>query len=360
MFSSLGRFLRNHRRTLVVSGVIMGGAVVLWRCSRQKLLEWKQNEVQKLLQGSRRSQHFESTERSCNQTIMNLAVCVRNSVTKSLDTEKVVNDLREGSADKIAAWNKLKVFSIARSATIIYANTMLVATLRVQLSLMGAYMFKNYQKTLDSGSLSEQLQQKYLTLCSYFIDEGIQRLSGFIERHVEHTVSSIKLTDKLSIRDLEQIYLAIISTVILDEENDPVKKLTSYMLPSKVEREDDPLLKKIINETLDLLESQELQNLVQANVRTGFVALIDKISEYFIEIPFEKNGISSLKDLEKKNGFLDINKITMPMAKIIPIINGQVPDAPTQNDISADWLQKLIMNEMFKSFGANIYEAFSF
>lgn len=310
-----------------------------------------------MLQRSRRSQHFESTERSCNQTIMNLAVCVRNAVTKSLDTEQVVNDLRTGTADKITAWNKLKVFSIARSATIIYADTMLVATLRVQLNLMGAYMFKNSQKTLDNGCLDEQLQQKYLTLCSHFIDEGIQRLSLFIEKKVEETVNSIKLTDKLSIRDLEQIYLAIMSTILADEASDPVKMMTSYMLPVNVENERDPLLKKIILETLDLLETEELRNLVQSNIRTGFVALVDKISEYFTEIP-EKNGLSSKE--ERKNGFLDVNKITMPMAKIIPIINGQVPDSPTKNDIPTDWIQRLIMDDMFKSFGANIYEAFSF
>ncbi|XP_015112354.1 peroxisomal biogenesis factor 3 [Diachasma alloeum] len=360
MFSSLRRFLSNHRRKFIVSGIIVGSAVVLWRCSKQKLLEWKQKEVQELLQRSRRSQHFESTERSCNQTIINLAVCVRNSVIKSLDTEKVVNELRDGSADKITAWNKLKVFSIARSATVIYANTMLVATLRVQLNLMGAYMFKNSQKTLDTGHLSEELQQKYLTLCSYFIDEGIQRLSAFIERKVDETVSSIKLTDKLSIRDLEQIYLAIMSTVLADDACNPVKRLTSYMLPPNVEEENDPLLKKIVIETLDLLETEELQSLMQSNIRTGFVALVDKISEYFIEIPFEKNGMSGLKELEGKYGFLDVNKITMPMAKIIPIVNGQVPDAPTQNDIPTDWLQRLIMDEMLKSFGANVYEAFSF
>ncbi|XP_063994442.1 peroxisomal biogenesis factor 3 [Diachasmimorpha longicaudata] len=359
MFSTLRRFLNNHRRKFIVSGIIVGSAVVLWRCSKQKLLEWKQKEVQELLQRSRRSQHFESTERSCNQTIINLAVCVRNSVTKVLDTEKVVNELRQGSADKVTAWNKLKVFSIARSATIIYANTMVVAILRVQMNLMGAYMFRNSQKTLDTGNFSEQLQQKYLSLGSYFIDEGIQRLSSFIEKKVEETVSSIKLTDQLSIRDLEQIYLAIMSTVLADDCN-PVKKLTNYMLPPKVEEENDPLLKKIIIATLDLLETEELQGLIQSNIRTGFVALVDKISEYFIEIPLKKNGMQSLKEVEKKNGFSDINKITMPMAKIIPIINGQVPDAPTPNDIPSEWLQRLIMDEMLKSFGANIYEAFSF
>uniref|UniRef100_A0A6V7JZZ0 Peroxisomal biogenesis factor 3 n=1 Tax=Bracon brevicornis TaxID=1563983 RepID=A0A6V7JZZ0_9HYME len=293
---------------------------------------------------------------------MSLAGCVRTSVIKVLDTGKVVNDLRSGTADKISAWNKLKVFSISRSAAIIYANTMLVATMRVQLNLMGAYMFKNTQQPLTAGNLDEVMQQRYLTLCSYFLDEGIERLSSFIEKKVSEAVSTIKLTDQMSIRDLEQVYRAIMATILTDKTGDPIRNLASYMLPSKIEEQEEPLLKQMIIQTLDLLESEELRDLMQSSIRQGFVMLIDKISEYFIDVPSTdklNNGINN--DTELKNGrFLDINKITMPMAKIIPIINGQVPDVAIQNDVPAEWLQRLIMDGMLKSFGANVYEAFSF
>lgn len=380
MFSSVRGFLNRHKRKFIISGVVVGGFILITRYTQRKLREWQEKEIRELLERTRRSQHFESTERACDQTIMTLATNVRNSVTKSLDTEAVVNKLRNGCTDKVTSWNILKILAISRSAVIIYAHAMLVTTLRIQLNLVGGYMFKGSQNPNGSVKIDEITQQKYMSLCGYFMDEGVEKLCALVKGKVEEITASISLRDKLTLRDLEQIYWSIMSLVSSDPKIDPVKNLTSYMIPSNCEKETDTNLSKMINETLDLLESEEVETLIQTSIRSGFVLVIDHISEYFGDSTTRSNGIKNEKhkispvpgtsdgkeailtnSMEKSSDeFVNLNKVTMPMAKIIPIINGQVPDVPTTGDVPSDWLQRLTLNDKLKTLGANVYEAFSF
>lgn len=375
--------MNRHKRKFVISGVVVGSFILITRYTQRKLREWQEKEVRELLERTRRCQHFESTERTCNQTILTLSSSVRNSVTNVLDTETVVNKLRNGCTDKVASWNLLKVLAITRSAVIIYSHAMLVATLRIQLNLVGGYMFKDSQNLNGVVKADGITQQKYLSLCGYFMDEGVEKLSALIKEKVEEITASISLRDKLTLRDLEQIYWSIMSLVSADLKVDPVKNLASYMIPENCEKETDDVLSKMIIETLDLLESEEVQSLVQTSIRSGFVLVIDHISEYFGDSVAKSNGIKkesfspapgtsngketlwadSVKKSEDachKDVFVNLNEITMPMAKIIPIINGQVPEVPTSGDVPSDWLQRLILNDKLKAMGANVYEAFSF
>ncbi|XP_024942651.1 peroxisomal biogenesis factor 3 [Cephus cinctus] len=384
MFSRLRDFLNRHKRKFIVSGIVIGSLVFLTRYTQRKLREWQEKEVNDLLERSRRRQHFESTERTCNQTILSLATALRESVIKALDTDAVINKLRSGCQDKVETWNTLKVLAISRSATIIYAYAMLVTSLRIQLNLVGGYMFKNSKNQNTVAPMSGPSLEKYLTLCEYFMDEGVEKLGSLIQQKVKQITDATSLTDQLALRDLEQIYWAIVSSISADNSRDPVKNLSTYMLSTNCENEADDTLSRIIKETLDLMESEEVQTLMRTIIRSGFVLVMDHISEYFTCTPPVTNGVKpaekntplpgSSKESETfwadsveqpinsfdMDGFLNLNKITMPVAKIIPIINGQVPDISTQGDVPSDWLQRLILNEKLKALGANIYEAFSF
>ena len=81
---------------------------------------------------------------------------------------------------------------------------------------------------------------------------------------------------------------------------------------------------------------------------------IQKLSEYFNE------NNKSIDETSTSDAFVNLNAVTMPMAKIIPILNGQVPESPTPGDLPSDWLQRLLLSEELKALGANIYEAFSY
>ncbi|XP_012277186.1 peroxisomal biogenesis factor 3 [Orussus abietinus] len=379
MFSRLKGFLNRHKRKFIIGGVVIGGFVFITRYTQRKLWELHANQVREVIERLRRKQHFESTERTCNQTILSLAISLRDSVSDALNTEEVLNQLRNGCNVKVVAWNNLKVLAFSRSAVHIYVNAMLVATLRIQLNLLGGYLFKDSQNLQGAIKINEMIQQRYLCLCIYFMEEGVQKLSSFIKEKVEEVVASKSLAEKLSVRDLEQIYWAIVSSVSADSSREPVKNLTSYMLPPNCERESEGIMLKLINETLDLLESEEVQNLIRNSVRSGFVLAIDHISEYFTETIAMPNGSASVPAPSNQTNepctesvdnsmdvarytyeFVNLHNITMPLAKIIPIIHGQVQNIQTKGDIPSDWMERLILNDKLKILGANVYEAFSF
>lgn len=62
----------------------------------------------------------------------------------------------------------------------IYAIVILVITLKVQLSIIGGYMYK------DPTSISSEMQEKYLSICQTFLKDGIEKLSNVMEAEVSN------------------------------------------------------------------------------------------------------------------------------------------------------------------------------
>lgn len=60
----------------------------------------------------------------------------------------------------------------------IYAVVMLVITLKVQLSIIGGYLYK------EPSSISTEMQEKYLSLCQSFLKKGIEKLKTLMETEV--------------------------------------------------------------------------------------------------------------------------------------------------------------------------------
>ncbi|XP_003706313.1 peroxisomal biogenesis factor 3 [Megachile rotundata] len=380
MFSRIRGFVSRHRRKFIFGGIVFGSIVII-RYTTRKLREWQEKEIKEMLDKTKRRHYFECTERTCSQMIMSLTATLRDSIIQVLDTETIVNKLRSGCPDKVACWNELKVLAIARSAVVIYSYAMLATLIRIQFNVMGGHVYKDIQNS--NGITTENIvRTKYLSLSRHFIYDGIKKLSMLIKDKVAEITASISLKDELTLRDIEEIYWAITSSISADNSKDPIKNLAEYMLLLNCEDDQEPMLSKLITETLDLLESEEVQNLTQSNIRSGFSLLVDHISAFFVGTPTvengktvqngfsvpgtssqnhnswtEKNSISANYD---SSTFVNINKISMPMAKLIPIVNGQVPDKPTSKDFQTDLLQRLVTNNELKTLGANIYEAFSF
>lgn len=60
----------------------------------------------------------------------------------------------------------------------IYSLVMLVITLKVQLSIIGGYLYK------DTSSISTEIQEKYLSICEGFLKNGMDKLKDVMENEV--------------------------------------------------------------------------------------------------------------------------------------------------------------------------------
>jgi hypothetical protein len=103
--------------------------------------------------------------------------------------------------------------------------------------------------------------------------------------------------------------------------------------------------------------------------------MVDQISDYYRPAGDKtalniKSGPSGLQnktqipssDLGYSNGFTTFthpNSVTMPMAKLIPIVNGLIQNQTGHGGFPDPWIQQLILDDKLKLLGANVYEAFS-
>lgn len=178
IFSKLKDCLSRHRNKLVVGGIIITGSILLTRYAQQRLREWQEKETKEFLERTRKQQHFESTERTCNQTVLNLMSTLNESLASTLNTEKIIEELRKKPENKVELWENLKVLVFTRASCLIYLTVMLVVTLRIQLNIIGAYLFK------DPTSVPTEVQQKYLTLTQDLFNNSLQRITSLIEQEV--------------------------------------------------------------------------------------------------------------------------------------------------------------------------------
>lgn len=57
-----------------------------------------------------------------------------------------------------------KLFHVTRSTVIVYSQAMLVATLRIQLNIVGGYVYRDSQKSQEEALADENVRQRFLNL----------------------------------------------------------------------------------------------------------------------------------------------------------------------------------------------------
>jgi peroxin-3 len=131
----------------------------------------------------------------------------------------------------------------------------------------------------------------------------------------------------------------------------------------------------MVSETTDLLESDEVISLTSSCVSQGFSLMVDRISDYYgpaadrtaLNMNAGPSGLqnkaqipnSSLECNNSLPSFIHLNNVAMPMAKLIPIVNGLVQHLTGHGAGRDPWIQQLILDDKLKLLGANVYEAFS-
>ena len=88
--------------------------------------------------------------------------------------------------------------------------------------------------------------------------------------------------------------------------------------------------------------------------RQGLSHILDNVGEYY-----NTTGLSTPSPRDKtclNSGFVSPATISLPVAKIIPLLSSQVLVTEGQQDV---WLLYLQENPSIKILGANVYESFS-
>ena len=356
MLSGVKDFFYRHRRKFIVTGVVFGGSYLAYRYAMKRLMEFQEKQAREFLDHTRRTQHYESTERTCNQVIVGLSSKLYDEIIRLLSGEDVMEQLRLNPENKIDLWNQLKVISFTRLTCFIYASSMITIALRIQVNVLGGYLFKDQK-------IAEETRQQYLELIQHFTDEGIETLVNYIKKKVEDVMSGYELAQPMTISDIEQIFWAIQMSVNSDVVNDPNSKMAKYLLPSDLITQNSKV-KEMFSETVDLMESDEVVALSSDNICRGFSIAVDNIAEYLDGSSGPKiQEINQNEVLDVSKQLLNINKIQLPLVKLIPILCGITRKGMNNSDKPQNFATSLttffMVSEKIKTLGANIYESFS-
>lgn len=298
-------------------------------------------------------------------TVLGMLPTLREALQKLVDTETLTAELKTKPENKLQIWDDLKILSFTRTVCAVITCCLIIISLRVQLNILGGYMYldslanspeasPNQSNAL--GLATSDVQQKYLENVNYVVGKGLVRLREVVENAVKLSLNSISLKTKLSVMDVQDILMCVRHEIEASQggEGDAASTsfpYTKFILPEESELQtglagkEKFVFDRLMTETRDLLECPDLQNVLDSCMDTAFARLIDRIAEYFHTPSSPSNPCVSPSDL------------TMPLAKIIPAMNGMLQticgDAPNQ------YVQELLLKEQVKDFAANVYEAFS-
>lgn len=361
MIGSLWGFLKRHKKKFIVLSSVTGGGWLLYKYMWKKIQEIKEEEDKQYLILLRRQHHFDSNQRTCNMTVLAMVPNIRDVMLKTLDTDSIKEMLKSNPSNKLDLWEELKVMSFTRSLAAVYGTCVLSVMLRVQLNVMGGYLYldtlnpTNGLKSdiVPSPQIPQRVQERYLSLVKQFIEQGFHDFINYLRSAVTKEIGVLPLKEMVTLDQLSSVFHHIRERVECGVDK-ATKSLYPYLLTSEqvpdvaktsVQSDEDQLLEKLISETRDIFESNDFHTVLKDSIDRGYHCILDGVADHFKHLP----AVS-----EQNAG---IHTISIALAKLIPVINSLmnkiVGDTPNA------FVQELLLMEELKQLAANIYEAFS-
>ncbi|PVD23319.1 hypothetical protein C0Q70_16587 [Pomacea canaliculata] len=314
----------------------------------------------------KRQHHFDSNQRTCNMTVLSMLPNLRESINKELNSDSITHLLQSSPPNKMSLWEQLKIITMTRIMIVVYGCCLLSLLLRVQLNVVGGYLFLDSlgQKSLQTQStearskqqtIPQNVQEKYLSRIGYFLKQGIFDLCAFVRHAVAKEVSGISLKELMSIDYVQGVLNAVRERVECGRmemcQGPPTLPLVQYLLPGEkvpdieVKTDEEEICDKLDKETRDILESPDFHLVLQESLERGFTRVMDTLADHY-----------RLK-MNAENPHIGLYEVTMPCAKLLPVLesvlDNMLCDAPNP------FVQELLLLEQMKNLAANIYEAFS-
>ncbi|KAK9531891.1 hypothetical protein VZT92_011283 [Zoarces viviparus] len=355
MFSSVWTFVKRHKRKFIFTGAVVGGVYFLGKYAQKKIGEFQEKEATEYIAQARRQFHFESNQRTCNMTVLSMLPPLKEAIVHHLNSESLTALLKDKPDNKLEIWEDLKIISFTRTMVAVYSTCMLVVLLRVQLNIIGGYLYldNSVGKSTATPLAPPDVQQQYLSSIQHLLGDGLTELTTVVKKSVQNSLGGVSLKQSLSLLELEQQ----LSWIRAEVEAGSERPMSWYMLADDENAladqacgltENDIVTIRLLNETRDMLDSPDFTSVLNASLNRGFSRLLDNLAEFFRPPPSD-SASSFAPD--------SLSAVSLPLAKIIPIVNGQINYVCSETP--SHFVQDLLMNDQVKEFAANVYETFS-
>ncbi|XP_072266331.1 peroxisomal biogenesis factor 3 [Pyxicephalus adspersus] len=313
---SVWNFLKRHKKKFLFVGAFAGGVYLLGKYAQKKIREIQEREAAEYIAQARRQYHFESNQRTCNMTVLSMLPALKEALMQQLNSESLTSLLKSRPTNKIEIWEDLKIISFTRSIAAVYSTCMLVVLLRVQLNIIGGYIYldnSSVEKPCNGLQASPEVQQQYLSSIQHLLGDGLTEHITLVKQAVQKVLGS----SRANCCKMQNVDFSL----YVDKH---------YLLYN------------------GCFYSQDFTTVLNSCLSRGFGRLLDSIAEFF-----RPND----QELIQHSPAESLSNISLPLAKVIPIVNGQIHSICS--DMPNHFVQELLLMEQVKNFAANVYEAFS-
>lgn len=121
-------------------------------------------------------------------------------------------------------------------------------------------------------------------------------------------------------------------------------------LCSSLSSRDVETAKKVVQETIDLLENADFKRIIQVTIDVGFSIMKD--------ILFDSFGRLCASQCSDSSSFTNLHQAQVPFVKILPEIHHTLKSRAEQQKDQLSILNNLLNLDQVNCFAANVYEAF--
>lgn len=313
------RFLKRHRRTIVIGGVTAAAvSIAYWRASEflSEVRGMRDDLERRLWMKQRRARGVERASRECLTAVESFLPTLRARLGTLVDTNAAIKRLKELRNDPLyknkrnALWEELKLNAFTRWAAMIYAASFLNLLLRMQVHVLGRQaLLEEHKLGGKAAEMDRDQRHRLLSLTyEYLLGDGLQALVTACNDAVSKALGdwTVATQKKVPFEALQDVLESIRSAI-----EDPAAAEAPADAPGSAHRADDgaggafdarsPLLRYMIHprsrtadaqsasvrrclqETWDLAESPMFHLAMQETLDAVFGAAAARLRDaYFV------------------------------------------------------------------------------
>lgn len=333
---SVWEFVKTHKKKFLALLLTMafgvGGFYFMKRALLAKLAEV--GEIGKALEQKRRKEmELARLRGECTSTIMTFLSPLRKQLNRLTDVIPITTQLKELRAKQKARkaltggkkseedledekhleklWEDLKVFSLARLITSVYALTLMDLLLRVQLHVAAKKALEEREKGATEARVTPKVREQFMFKATdFFVSQGLITLLQRVENGIRAATKSWLMGTDAEVTRTEIVNMVknIRKEIEHSDLNDTMlsRSAHAWFLSCLIQpdealaraKEDAGLdtaqadeLKSMLDETMDLLESPHFAAVLEEALNTLFTVLLDDL--YAKQFEGKKEIVSS-------------------------------------------------------------------
>ncbi|KAF4634594.1 hypothetical protein G7Y89_g3495 [Cudoniella acicularis] len=295
---------------------------------------------------------------------------------------------------KLQLWNDLKISAITRAFTLIYTLALLTLLTRIQLNLLGRRSYLSSVVSLATGGMEQstislenhdddnpdqaygndfETNRQYLTFSWWLLHRGWKEVMLKVEEAVKEVFGGLSIRDDINVQKFSELTLEVRKKVEgATEAERQAGRWLEYLLPPK-DQEDFVLkesgmttdtsppasassgitpLRRLLDETSDLIDSPPFSHVLTLLLDAGFSTLVDqKVAQQAFKMP----AVPEILDVEapRITELVEVKPVKLPI--VLAILTRQAHSIG--NGVPNEYLQAMEQVRDLEAFAAVVYSS---